>query len=431
MADGLDAYRAKRDFQDTPEPAGEPDAPEDRSEVRGAGALGARDALGPAPRARRHARLVGDPEGDPGRPEAQQPRGADRGPPARVPRLPRRDPGRQLRRRDDADLRPRHLRAAQVARQGGDGHLPRRARARQVRAVQDRRQELDDPPDGPAGGPGPGADAGEDRADARPASGRCPRDDDGWAYEIKWDGVRAIGYAEGGRLRLASRNGNNITPRYPELRELGRALGTHEAVLDGEVVALDENGRPELPAPAAADAPDLREPGAPARAVRAGRLHDLRPAVARRPLADGRDLRGAPRRGWPSSASPGPTWQAPAHHVGDGEAMLAASRAQGLEGIVAKRLDCPYVPGRRSPGLGEGQEQAHRRRRGRRLAAGRGRALGPARRARGRLLPRTASCATRAAPARASPSPSSSACRRCSRRSRATTARSRARSRRS
>ena len=60
-----------------------------------------------------------------------------------------------------------------------------------------------------------------------------------WAYEIKWDGVRAIGYVEGGRLRLESRNGNDITPRYPELRELGRALGSREAVLDGEVVAFD------------------------------------------------------------------------------------------------------------------------------------------------------------------------------------------------
>ena len=51
--------------------------------------------------------------------------------------------------------------------------------------------------------------------------------------------MRAIGYVEGGRLRLESRNGNDITPRYPELRELGRALGTHEAVLDGEVVAFE------------------------------------------------------------------------------------------------------------------------------------------------------------------------------------------------
>src|SRR6185437_17021047 len=46
----------------------------------------------------------------------------------------------------------------------------------------------------------------------------------------------------------------------------------------------------------------------------------------------------------------GPAWQTPAHHVGDGAALLAASRAQGLEGIVAKRLDCPYTPGRRSSG---------------------------------------------------------------------------------
>ena len=54
--------------------------------------------------------------------------------------------------------------------------------------------------------------------------------------------MRAIGYAEGGRLKLESRNGNNVTPRYPELRGLGRALGAHEAILDGEVVALDEPG---------------------------------------------------------------------------------------------------------------------------------------------------------------------------------------------
>ena len=68
-----------------------------------------------------------------------------------------------------------------------------------------------------------------------------------------------------GGCRLESRNGNNITPRYPELRALGRALGTHEAILDGEVVALDEQRAPELPAPAAAHAPDLGGHGAAAR----------------------------------------------------------------------------------------------------------------------------------------------------------------------
>src|ERR671917_2976033 len=60
-------------------------------------------------------------------------------------------------------------------------------------------------------------------------TGPLPVGDD-WAYEIKWDGVRAIGYAAGVRLKLESRNGNNVTPRYPELRGLGRALGAHEAV---------------------------------------------------------------------------------------------------------------------------------------------------------------------------------------------------------
>src|SRR3954454_9207580 len=71
-------------------------------------------------------------------------------------------------------------------------------------------------------------------------SGPLPPDD-GWAFEIKWDGVRAIGYADGGRLRLASRQGRDITPRYPELRELGRVIGAREAVLDGEVIAFGDD----------------------------------------------------------------------------------------------------------------------------------------------------------------------------------------------
>ena len=92
-------------------------------------------------------------------------------------------------------------------------------------------------------------------------TGELPRDDGEWAYEIKWDGVRAIGYVDGGRLRLESRNGNDITPRYPELRGLGPALGSHGAIFDGEVVAFDD-GRPLVPEAAGAHAPDLRARGA-------------------------------------------------------------------------------------------------------------------------------------------------------------------------
>jgi bifunctional non-homologous end joining protein LigD len=172
---------------------------------------------------------------------------------------------------------------------------------------------------------------------------------DNWAFEIKWDGVRAIGYAEGGRLRLASRRANNITARYPELRELGRAIGAHEAVIDGEVVAFDDAGRPSFQ-----------------RLQR--RMHLTSEGQVRRlsvsdPVVyvifdllflDGHSLLAEPyetrRARLLELGLNGPAWQTPAHHVGDGAALLAASKAQGLEGIVAKRLDCPYTPGRRSSG---------------------------------------------------------------------------------
>ncbi len=180
-------------------------------------------------------------------------------------------------------------------------------------------------------------------------TGDLPREDGRWAYEIKWDGVRAIGYVEGGRLRLASRNGKDITPRYPELRDLGRELGSREAVLDGEVVAFGPDGRPSFQR--------LQS-----------RMHLTSDSLVRRlartePVAyvifdllwlDGHSLMGEEyaerRRRLLELGLNGPTWQTPAHHVGDGAALLEATRAQGLEGIIAKRMDGAYAPGRRSPG---------------------------------------------------------------------------------
>src|SRR5207302_8884783 len=69
-----------------------------------------------------------------------------------------------------------------------------------------------------------------------------------FAYEIKWDGVRAIAYSRPGDLDLHSRNLNDITMHYPELARLNRALGSHSAVLDGEIVCLDADGRPSFQA---------------------------------------------------------------------------------------------------------------------------------------------------------------------------------------
>jgi hypothetical protein len=72
-----------------------------------------------------------------------------------------------------------------------------------------------------------------------PAEERC-------GFEFKWDGIRAIAFYDGGRQRLQTRNRNDVTRRYPELAPLGDALGSHQAVLDGEIVALDAKGRPSF-----------------------------------------------------------------------------------------------------------------------------------------------------------------------------------------
>src|SRR4051812_19431722 len=75
---------------------------------------------------------------------------------------------------------------------------------------------------------------------------RIPSPEGAWGFEFKWDGIRALAFVEGGRVRLRSRRGEEITPRYPEMHAMGRALGSSEVILDGEVVALDEKGRPSF-----------------------------------------------------------------------------------------------------------------------------------------------------------------------------------------
>ncbi|HEX7290284.1 MAG TPA: DNA polymerase ligase N-terminal domain-containing protein [Conexibacter sp.] len=81
------------------------------------------------------------------------------------------------------------------------------------------------------------------RADAE---GGVPADDERWGYEVKWDGIRALLWSDHGHVRIESRTQREIAARYPELRALGRALGAHELLLDGEIVALDADGRPSF-----------------------------------------------------------------------------------------------------------------------------------------------------------------------------------------
>jgi bifunctional non-homologous end joining protein LigD len=180
---------------------------------------------------------------------------------------------------------------------------------------------------------------------ARP--GALPPDDRKWAYEVKWDGVRALLYWEPGSLRLESRNLNDITTQYPEVRALSRELGSRRAVLDGELVAFGEDGRPSF-----GRLQQRMHLASPAAAARRSRQVPVTYVIFDLLYLDGRTLCARPYRERRAALEDlgldGPAWRTPRHHVGDGRAMLEASGRQGLEGVVAKRLGSRYEPGRRS-----------------------------------------------------------------------------------
>jgi bifunctional non-homologous end joining protein LigD len=173
-----------------------------------------------------------------------------------------------------------------------------------------------------------------------------PSDDAPWAYEVKWDGVRALAYSEPGRLRFEGRNQDDITDRYPELARLGRALGSHRAVLDGEIVSFDESGRPSF-----ATLQSRMHIGSPATARRLASAVPVTYVIFDLLWLDGHSLierRYDERRAALTALQlDGEHWRTPATLSGRGVDILAASRAGGLEGIVAKRRDGRYRPGQR------------------------------------------------------------------------------------
>ncbi len=155
----------------------------------------------------------------------------------------------------------------------------------------------------------------------------------GWAFEIKWDGFRALGTVANGEARLTSRSGNDLTGRFPELaRALPRALRSPDCVVDGEVVALDEEGRPSFGA---------MQRGAGALRYEVFDLLELDgTSVVDLPWSERRERLVALL----DPASPGVRLS---EAFDDGEALLAAAQEQGLEGIVAKRTASRYEQGKR------------------------------------------------------------------------------------
>ncbi len=178
-------------------------------------------------------------------------------------------------------------------------------------------------------------------------SDRLPTPDDAWGFEFKWDGIRAVAFVDGGRVRLQSRSGEDITPRYPEIHAMGRALGSREVILDGEIVALDDRGRPSFE--------EIQQRmGLTAESEIRRRMKDVPITYMVFDLMwqDGHSLVDRPyaerRAALAALKLSGASWQTPPYEVGGGKAMKDASAKSGLEGVMAKRLDSRYEPGRRS-----------------------------------------------------------------------------------
>ncbi len=168
-----------------------------------------------------------------------------------------------------------------------------------------------------------------------------PFDNPGWLFEIKWDGYRAVVFIADGSVRLVSRNQNDLTAQFPELRDLAKFVKAQRAILDGEIVALDEQGRPSFSLmqqrtgfqPGKRRVP--RREGVPVLYYAFDLLH-----------LDGYDLRrvGLEKRKelLQSVLENGDAVRFSDHYVEKGRALFDAAGQRGLEGIVAKKRDSSY-----------------------------------------------------------------------------------------
>ncbi len=164
-------------------------------------------------------------------------------------------------------------------------------------------------------------------------AGQLPDSDDGWAYEVKWDGYRALAFVEAGAVRFQSTNLLDLTDRWPTLAGLAGSVNAETAVLDGEVVVFDETGssRFEL----------LQQNTSPVTFV----VFDVLSING----TDTTSLSYEQRRALLAQlVEPAAGWIVPEHHVGGGAALAESTQRQGLEGIMAKRLDSRYLIGKRS-----------------------------------------------------------------------------------
>ncbi len=168
----------------------------------------------------------------------------------------------------------------------------------------------------------------------------APFDDPEWLFEIKWDGYRAIAFIDEGKVRLVSRNQNDLTAQFSELRDLPRLLQARRAVLDGEIAALDENGRSSF---------SLMQ-------QRTGIRQGGRRSASRADISilyyvfdllylDGYDLRRVSleeRKSLLAQITNSTGLLRYSDHFPDGKALFNVAKEKELEGILAKRRSSPY-----------------------------------------------------------------------------------------
>src|SRR5438094_3472365 len=170
-----------------------------------------------------------------------------------------------------------------------------------------------------------------------------PFSDPEWIFETKWDGFRSICFINGGKARFVSRNQIEMTPQYPELHEVGKQIAARQAILDGEIVALDEDGMPRF---------QLLQP-------RVGRKSGVDALRGKGQIvyfvfdllyADGYDLRNCTvveRKAKLAEILRPSTFIKLSEHVeGDGKAFFREIEKSHLEGIIAKRATSKYLPKR-------------------------------------------------------------------------------------
>jgi bifunctional non-homologous end joining protein LigD len=159
-------------------------------------------------------------------------------------------------------------------------------------------------------------------------------DDHNWAYEIKWDGYRTLCFVDRAGIRLQSSNRIDVTRKYPELAALPESVHAKSAVLDGELVVFDENGRPSFEHMQRHETQVVFQ------------VFDVLSIGGRDVIAEPYERR---REMLVGVLDQGTNWSVPSHRIGGGRDLLDAAMERDLEGVMAKRLGTPYQPGKRTP----------------------------------------------------------------------------------